>query len=50
MTLEWPEEEGSKIEGKERLDLEKAEDQLMKRARDSGHLTDESGAGDKPPG
>ena len=28
MTLEWPEEEGSKIEGKERLDLSKAEDVL----------------------
>lgn len=33
MTIEWPEEEGSKIEGKERLDLEKAEDILEKRAK-----------------
>ena len=32
MTVEWPEEAGSKIEGKERLDLEKAEDVLAARA------------------
>jgi TRAP-type mannitol/chloroaromatic compound transport system permease small subunit len=38
MTLEWPEEEGSKIEGKERLDLSKAVDTLEARARASGHL------------
>jgi len=38
MTLEWPEEEGSKIEGKERLDLSKAVDTLQERARASGHL------------
>ena len=38
MTLEWPEEEGSKIEGKERLDLSKVEDELERRARESGHL------------
>jgi TRAP-type mannitol/chloroaromatic compound transport system permease small subunit len=38
MTLEWPEEEGSKIEGKERLDLSKAVDTLEARARESGHL------------
>lgn len=41
MTLEWPEEEGSKIEGKERLDLSKAVDELESRARASGHLTAE---------
>lgn len=34
MTLEWPEEAGSKIEGKERLDLSKAEDVLAKRTRE----------------
>lgn len=33
MTIEWPEEEGSTIEGKERLDLEKVEDQVELRAR-----------------
>jgi TRAP-type mannitol/chloroaromatic compound transport system permease small subunit len=32
MTLEWPEESGTKIEGKERLDLDKAEDILETRA------------------
>jgi len=32
MTVEWPEESGSKIEGKERLDLQKAEDVLAVRA------------------
>jgi len=32
MTLEWPEEGGIKVEGKERLDLEKAEDVLAARA------------------
>ncbi len=32
MTLEWPEEAGSSIEGKERMDLAKAEDLLAKRA------------------
>jgi len=37
-TVEWPEEAGTKIEGKERLDLEKAEDVLETRARSSGHM------------
>ena len=32
MTLEWPEETGTMIEGKERLDLQKAQDQLELRA------------------
>ena len=41
MTLEWPEESGTMIEGKERLDLEKAEDVLIERARASGHLREE---------
>ena len=40
MTLEWPEEAGSKIEGKERLDLNKVEDELERRARESGHLNE----------
>lgn len=34
MTLEWPEEGGNKIEGKERLDFSKAEDVLAKRKRE----------------
>jgi len=42
MTLEWPEEEGTMIEGKERLDLSKAVDTLEQRARDSGHLNEPS--------
>ena len=33
MTIEWPEEGGTKIEGKERLDLDKAEDVLQTRAK-----------------
>ena len=33
MTVEWP-EETSKIEGKERLDLSKAEDVLAKKTRE----------------
>ncbi len=41
MTLEWPEEEGSKIEGKERLDLSKAEDVLLVRAKRDGHISDD---------
>ena len=35
MTLEWPEEEGSMIEGKERLDLTKAVNTLESRARET---------------
>jgi TRAP-type mannitol/chloroaromatic compound transport system permease small subunit len=38
MTLEWPEEEGTMVEGKERLNLDKAVDTLEERARASGHL------------
>ncbi len=36
LTVEWPEEEGSKIEGKERLDLSKAKDLLEERSKKSG--------------
>jgi TRAP-type mannitol/chloroaromatic compound transport system permease small subunit len=39
-TVEWPELEGTMIEGKERLDLAKAEDVLEIRAKASGHLQD----------
>ena len=41
MTLEWPEEEGTFIEGKERLDLSKAVDVLEDRARAQGHLNED---------
>lgn len=34
MTLEWPEEEGTKIEGKTRLELEEMEDELERRERE----------------
>ena len=34
MTIEWPEDTGSMVEGKERLDLEKAEDLIEVRARE----------------
>jgi TRAP-type mannitol/chloroaromatic compound transport system permease small subunit len=46
MTIEWPEEEGNMIEGKERLDLSKAVDTLEQRARDSGHLDEAVNAAD----
>lgn len=39
MTIEWPEETGASVEGKERMDLEKMEDQLelqSRRMRESG--------------
>ena len=45
MTLEWPEEEGTMIEGKERLDLSKAVDTLEARARAQGHLKAGEGSG-----
>ena len=45
MTLEWPEEEGSMIEGKERLDLSKAVDTLEARAR--GNLAETGSASTK---
>ena len=34
MTVEWPEDTGSMVEGKERLDLEKAEDLIEMKARE----------------
>jgi TRAP-type mannitol/chloroaromatic compound transport system permease small subunit len=34
MTIEWPEEAGSKIEGKERLELEAVEDEFQRRDRE----------------
>ena len=33
MTIEWPEETGASVEGKERMDLEKMEDQLELQSR-----------------
>lgn len=46
MTIEWPEQQGMMIEGKERLDLSKAVDTLEQRARESGHLDEETNAKD----
>ena len=34
MTLEWPEEAGTKLEGKTRLELDKMEDELERRERE----------------
>lgn len=34
MTLEWPEEAGTMIEGKQRLELDEVEDELMRRERE----------------
>ena len=34
MTVEWPEDTGTMVEGKERLDLEKAEDLIEMKARE----------------
>ena len=34
MTLEWPEEEGTRLEGKTRLELDKMEDEFMRRERE----------------
>ena len=33
MTIEWPEETGTSVEGKERMDLSRMEDQLELQAR-----------------
>jgi len=33
MTIEWPEETGASVEGKERMDLERMEDQLELQSR-----------------
>ncbi|MDH3641575.1 MAG: TRAP transporter small permease subunit [Gammaproteobacteria bacterium] len=43
MTLEWPEETGTMVEGKERLDLEKAEDVLEARAAEQKKKAQELG-------
>lgn len=43
MTVDWPERTGATIEGKERLDLSKAKDELVERAKKSGHLTASAG-------
>ena len=34
MTLEWPEEEGTRLEGKTRLELDKMEDEFQRRERE----------------
>ena len=38
MTMDWPEMAGERTEGKERLDLSKAVDELERRAKAEGHL------------
>lgn len=38
MNMDWPEESGSRTEGKERLDLSKAVDELERRAKEEGHM------------
>lgn len=40
MTMDWPEMAGHRIEGKERLDLSKAVDELERRAKAEGHIVD----------
>jgi TRAP-type mannitol/chloroaromatic compound transport system permease small subunit len=42
-TIEWPEAEGSTIEGKERLDLEATPDELERRAREREREQSEAG-------
>ena len=44
MTVEWPEEAGTKIEGKERLDLDKAEDLIEMKARERAERQAREGA------
>jgi signal transduction histidine kinase len=44
MTIEWPEETGASVEGKERMDLERMEDQLELQARRMREATDAENA------
>ncbi|HJM03036.1 MAG TPA: hypothetical protein QF617_09585 [Arenicellales bacterium] len=44
MTIEWPEESGASVEGKERMDLERMEDQLELQARRMREATDAENA------
>lgn len=51
MTLEWPEEEGTRLEGKTRLELDEMEDELMRRERERAEREAMEGAaaGAEPP-
>ena len=44
MTIEWPEESGASVEGKERMELERMEDQLELQARRMREATDAENA------
>jgi len=44
MTIEWPEESGASFEGKERMELERMEDQLELQARRMREATDAENA------
>jgi TRAP-type mannitol/chloroaromatic compound transport system permease small subunit len=44
MTLEWPEDTGTMVEGKERLDLEKADDHLELRAAEQKRKQEAAGS------
>jgi TRAP-type mannitol/chloroaromatic compound transport system permease small subunit len=48
MTIEWPEEAGSKIEGKTRLSLDEAEDEFQRRERERGEAAARVAASGSP--
>ena len=45
MTIEWPEEAGSKIEGKERLELADVEDEFQRRDRERRETAEKASPG-----
>jgi len=48
MTIEWPEEAGSKIEGKTRLNLDEAEDEFQRRERERREAAEKAAASGSP--
>jgi len=48
MTIEWPEEAGSKIEGKTRLNLDEAEDEFQRRERERREAAEKAAANGSP--
>jgi len=48
MTIEWPEEAGSKIEGKTRLNLDDAEDEFQRRERERREAAEQAAGGGSP--
>jgi len=48
MTIEWPEEAGSKIEGKTRLNLDEAEDEFQRRERERREAAEKVAANGSP--